>query len=79
MLKVIGVLLLGLGFCQATLAAQDVFDDDDDDSELRPYKGPADDEWKELDVTLPAYPRSEDLVAVDVAGFDYPFSVFVDP
>ncbi|VAW78326.1 hypothetical protein MNBD_GAMMA13-1851 [hydrothermal vent metagenome] len=78
MLKIISILLLGLGFWQVSAVAQDVFDEDDDEAE-RPYQKSANDEWRELGVTLPAYPRSDDLVAVDVARFDYPFSVFVDP
>ena len=79
MLKSILFLLAGLGFSQSVVAAEDIFDDEDDGASHHQYKTAPGDEWKELGITLPAYPRSEDLVVVDVARVDYPFTVFVDP
>jgi len=70
-----GCLILG----QTAVAAEDVFTDEDDGTGHHPYKTLPGSEWKELEVTLPAYPQKDVLLSVDLGRADYPFTVFVDP
>ena len=79
LLKSILFLFACLGLSQTAMSAEDVFHDEGDGAAFHPYKAPPGSEWKELDVTLPAYPRKDALLAVDIGRFDYPFTVFVDP
>jgi len=72
------IFLVCLGLGQQALAAPDVFDDEDDGTGHHPYKAPPGSEWKEQDLTLPAYPQEASLVAVGMGRTDYPFTVFVD-
>lgn len=79
MLKLSLILFVCLGLSLQVVVAQDVFDDEDDGTGHHPYKAPPGSEWKELDITLPAYPQEDALVAVGMGRTNYPYTVFVDP
>jgi hypothetical protein len=78
MLKTILLFFTCLCLSQVVSATDHVFDDEDDGTGHHPYKAPPGSEWKEMDVTLPAYPGEDALVAVSTGVSDYPFTVLID-
>lgn len=79
MFRLILLVLPALFASQMTLAARDVFDDEDMSDEIHPYRQAPGSEWRELDLPLPAYPSKSGLLPVDISRYDYPYEVFLDP
>lgn len=76
-----GVLLLALAVLRTAVAAEDPIGDvygEDGSSGFIKDEGNA---WKELGVTLPAYPDtdSRNLIEVDLLLNNFPFRLFIDP